>query len=489
MITVTCPIKSASINSPKFVAVHSEQGDLDFKELNSLVDLLAINLQDKGITEGSRVGVLSRNNADMLASIFSLQRLGATSCLLNLQLTKNDWAAQLQQANCSVAIGEEEYLSSIELPKLNKFHFEQLKNESISKEVIDSELVTSRESVIIFTSGSTGHNKGVRLSVGNLLSSATASNKLTKLSPGDTWGVSLPMYHLGGLGIVYRTLTSGASARFQTDFSPNTLYNLIKENKLTHLSAVPTTLSGLIDLALENPLSKDSLLGGLKCVILAGAASSETLLNKIIEYKLPILSAWGMTETTAHCTCMDLNDPKEYIKSVGKPFHHTKLKLLDDEGNEIKEGTGEILINGPTVFMGYLDESQTENVLKDGWLHSGDLGYFNEDGNLTIAGRKDDMIISGGENIHTGEIEKIAKAISGVKDCAVIPIPHPKWGQRPILLVEPKTGSKLTEELIYISLKENLAKIKIPDRIIFRELLPRTSIGKVDYKALKAEFK
>jgi len=488
MISITCPIKDSAKNFPKLPAIRSNAKELSFEELDKLVDTIAINLVRHSLSAGSRLGILSKNSENMLATIFAAQRIGATSCLLNLQLTKDDWVSQLEQAKCSVIIGEDEYLSSLSSERQTKLDFQEITKATDTETEILFELNPSQESVIIFTSGSTGHNKGVRLSVRNLMSSAEASNKLTKLTKGDTWGVSLPMYHLGGLGIIYRTLSAGATAGFLSNFSAETLHQLLKENSLTHLSVVPTTLSALIEKATQDSLG-DKLLGSLKCAILAGAASSETLLNQIIKHKLPILSAWGMTETTAHCTCMNLDEPKEHIKSVGKPFHHTQLKIVNEEGEEVAQGqTGEAIVNGPTVFMGYLDTEQTANTIKNGWLHSGDLGIINSDGYLTIVGRKDDMIISGGENIHTGEIEKVAKAIEGVRDCAVIPIKHEKWGQRPIILVEPKANSNLTEEFISDILKTKLAKIKVPDRVIFRTALPRTSIGKVNYKILKAEF-
>ncbi len=488
MISIGCPITKSSKNFPEATSITSDTNELSFKNLNILVETIAKNLLERGVSRDTRLAILSKNSPNMLATIFAAQRIGATSCLLNLQLTKDNWESQLIQAQCAKVIGEEEYLLELSDLTIEKLKFEEITKATNSALVISSELDSSQESIIIFTSGSTGHNKGVRLTVGNLIASAEASNQLTKLTLGDTWGVSLPMYHLGGLGIVYRTLIAGATSRFLTDFSANTLHLLLQKNSLTHISVVPTTLSSLIEKANEDSLG-DRLLGPLKCAILAGAASSKTLLDTIIKHNLPILSAWGMTETTAHCTCLSLNDEKEKIKSVGKPFHHTKIKIINDHGQEVTQGqTGEILVQGPTVFMGYLDEEQTKNLIQDGWLHTGDLGMLDSSDNLNIVGRKDDMIISGGENIHTSEIEKYAKAIEGVQDCAVIPIPHEKWGQRPIILIEPRSGAMLTEEFITEVLKSKLAKIKVPDKVILRTTLPRTSIGKVNYKLLKSEF-
>ena len=414
--------------------------------------------------------------------------------LLSLQLHASDWSEQLAAGGCRYLITESALVDSIGNWSGDTHLFSEFDDLLASSSRIDASsvprLLLEQESVVIFTSSVTGHKKGVLLSVQNFIASATASNEITKLSPGDSWVVSLPLYHVGGLGIIYRTLLARAHGYFVPNFSIDHIAKLVSEGRVTHLSLVPTMLDALVDIVeREHPDKVSEYFSRIKAIIIAGAASSESLLEKIRRYRLPVLSAWGMTETTAHCTCMSLEDSLDRIQGVGRPFAHTKVKAIGDTGKTLTAGeVGELLVSGPTVCRGYIDASVGASPIVDSWLHTGDLGLFDEQGYLRIVGRKDDMFISGGENIHKGEIEQIGLRYGNARYCAVIPVAHPKWGQRPVMFVQAKQPEVFDSSEMVAFLREHIAKIKVPDEIILVDEMPRTAIGKIDYKQLEKNY-
>lgn len=494
--SMTCPISKHSKERPQAIAIRYRETRITFSELENYTNNLCHFFLERGLLPGERIAVVSENRPSLVPIIFALNRIGVSALLLSLQLTAEDWSEQLLMGRAKFIIGESAQLSkikdldieSLELESLEETIFDTIKSNPVTQANID----TSHESCVVFTSSKTGHKKGVVLSINNFYSSATASNRITNIKEGDAWAVSLPLYHVGGLGILYRTILAGASSYFIESFSAKSIVPLIQSNEITHISVVPTVLESLIDhaelISSDKSISSDQKypLSGLKSVILAGAASSSLLINKIREKNIPVLSAWGMTETCAHCTCMSLDDSLDKITTVGRAFYHTKLAIVNDEGERLDIGQeGEIIVQGPTVCASYLDQNSPQPMIISGWLYTGDLGVIDEEGYLKIVGRKDDMFISGGENIHASEIEDVAIHYPDAKHVAVIPVAHPKWGQRPIIIVEPKESTNLNIDEMRVFLESKLAKIKVPDSIILIDELPRTGIGKVDYKALK----
>lgn len=489
--SVICPIAKHSLARPEAIALKHQGTVITYKQLENNVRFLVKTFKELDVLPGDRVAIVGDNRPSLVPILFALHRLGASALFLSLQLTPDDWAIQLRMGKARILIGEEKFISSIKEVQPLTISLDKLDYSLTVAPQIDSpkpnELQIHQESSVIFTSSKTGHKKGVLLSIQNFLSSAEASNRITKLKEGDTWAVSLPLYHVGGLGILYRTLLAGATSFFVDNFSANTILPLIDKNLISHISVVPTVLESLMDLAEanKNPESPYAL-SGLKSGILAGAASSKFLINKIRDNNLPILSAWGMTETTAHCTCMSLDDSLDRITTVGKPFYHTKLGIINDEGDQLEVGSeGEIIVQGPTVCSGYLDPSAAQPIIRSGWLYTGDLGRIDKDGYLSIVGRKDDMFISGGENIHAGEIEEVGLLYPLAKHVAVIPVPHPKWGHRPMMFVQPKDGLNIDDIQMMEFMRSKIAKIKVPDKVVILKEFPRTAIGKVDYKHLK----
>ena len=489
-----CPLAATARKHPQATALIDEVSGqtYTFSELNELVQRMVAYLSDSGVAEGDRVAVLSENSVSYIAILFAAPRLKASTLLLSLKLSADDWRRQMDEAHCRYLCVSNAYKYELTNVEAEMVVLEEGVSSPAQEEDTKStneQLDSEREAISIFTSSTVGHTKGVKLSYNNFFHSASASNGLTKLSSNDCWLLSMPLYHVAGLGILYRTVLAGASVRLISDFSRKRISERIISSEVTHLSLVPTMLGELLDQFEALELGISSSISNLKAIILAGAASSETLKTRIIQYNVPVLSAWGMTETTAHCTCMSLEDPVERVATVGKPFPHTEVNIVDDLGNLLEAGEiGEIVVSGPTVCLGYLGSGAPLDAVKNGALYTGDLGVFDTDGYLTIIGRKDDMFISGGENIHIGEIESVAESFEGAKQCAVIAISDEKWGQRPILYVQADSEESLDTEDYMNFLKKRLARMKLPDRIIQVPDLPRTAIGKIDYKRLRKTY-
>jgi O-succinylbenzoic acid--CoA ligase len=488
--TIRCPIAENFLKSPDALSMRTEKELFSYDQLEQQTRYFVQKLRSLGVKKGERVGILSENTPLIVSAIFALYRLEATALFLSLQLTPHDWASQLAMAHVKVIIGQDAQISRLKEVPQTVLSFTEVMAELETATRIESleprDIILSNESSIIFTSSKTGHKKGVILTIENFTASATASNTLTGLGSGDWWGVSLPLYHVGGLGIIFRTLFAGAGSNFLNGLSSRYILSELSKHNLTHLSLVPTVLDELISESEKSGVESLGYLSSMKAFILAGAASSKQLLGKIVQFDLPVLSAWGMTETTAHCTCMSIEDPREKVSTVGRPFHHTSLKLVDD-GREVSD-EGEILVKGPTVCKGYLDPSAPAPKIVNEWLYTGDLGSIDREGYLTIKGRIDDMFISGGENIHAAEIESAIKGYWKVKDVAIIPVSHPKWGHRPVMVAETKDGFQIEIEEIKEYLTDKIAKIKIPDEVHIVPELPRTAIGKINYKELKKVY-
>lgn len=447
-----CPIYTASNKYPKEIAFHYKDREVSFSELELLVGGVAKKLS--ALELGQRVSVVSGNSLEMIVLLFALQRLGVSVVLHNIRLKPEDWKEQAQLAGVCAAFVAEEFKGQGVFER--EFSVPELGLEVAFEPQVDLE----KEAFVIFTSGSTGLGKGVRLSLANLISNAEASNLVNELSEGDSWLASLPFFHVGGLCIVFRTLLAGASSLIA---EAKDTYQLL--DKVSHVSLVPTVLEDI--LRREGGYEK---LRKLKNILFGGAPSNLRLLEKIKE--LPVRTSYGMTETSSHI-CM-LEKKSVYVvddlKTSGNLLKGVEAKISIE---------GEICLKGPSIFKGYLGKD--ERVLDD-WFLTGDLGSIDFNGRLIVEGRKDRTIISGGENINPKQIEDIALSCEGVKEIVVVGVDDPKWGSRPVAYVVIDEGFDLS--ILNTLFERSLPKFKIPDKIIKISSMPKTAIGKVDYKTL-----
>jgi O-succinylbenzoic acid--CoA ligase len=224
----------------------------------------------------------------------------------------------------------------------------------------------------------------------------------------------------------------------------------------------------------------------VKVILLGGAQAPKKMVEEIRQFRLPVLTTYGMTESASQITSMSPNDPADKILTSGRPLQYVKLRIVDSEGKDLPPYVeGDIIVKGETLFKGYLNRDVRGEWYDDQWFATRDKGYLDSDGYLIVTGRADDMFISGGENIYPGEIEVEAASYPYIRDCAVIAVDDREWGKRPVLFVEPAETSGFDKQDMAAYLKMTLPKIKIPDKIISLNRLPRAAIGKIDYAALR----
>jgi o-succinylbenzoate---CoA ligase len=466
--------------------IHREQPALvcsnrtfSYQEYGSLVSTAAKRLKDAGCAEGERIALLLPNDWRYALTIMALLRVGAIACPLNSRTPSQGLKTLLDRIACQKVIASAQPMNR------ELFGHRQLLDPG---ELIDSagaqhnipalaEVDLGRPATIIFTSGSLGVPKAVLHSYGNHYYNAKGSNKNIPLRPGDRWLLALPLYHVGGLSILFRCFLSGATVVIPE--KDEELQESLGRYEVTHLSAVPTQLYRLLreDNDKKSPRK-------LRAVLLGGAAVPRNLIEKGLAVGLPLYTSYGLTEMASQVTTTSADTPNFKRFTSGKALSYREVRL---------SATGEILVKGETLFKGYLEGGELELPAdRDGWFATSDLGELDAEGYLTVTGRKDNMFISGGENIQPEEIERVLCEHWAVAQAVVVPVPDLEFGSRPVAFVQTNTGKVRSKELAAF-LEDKLARYKIPiaffdwpetagsegmkvSREFFRRIAARTSI-------------
>ena len=472
---VDYPLRSKAISAPLAPAIRDFERSLGFAELDTLVERFSLSLRQRGVSEGECVAVASRNSIEYVALLLAVMRIRAVAVPLNIRLSAAEISRQLLAVGPSLLVTDfisREVAGGITCELCDFSQLESAVAEPSDSDIprLDLEQVFS----VCFTSGSDGHPKGVVSTLGNHYYNALGSNENIELAPSDTWHLSLPLFHVGGMGIMFRCLLAGAQVFVTDQFEPEALNQLIDSSQVSHLSLVPTMLMQLLEIRDQRrfPVS-------LKAVLVSGAPVPESLWEQIRSMEIPVAMSYGLTETASQITATRPGSTITPNIGAGRALHYRELKIVAATSN----GTGEICVRGEVLFKGYV-ESTTSTFDSDGWFHTGDIGKLDEEQNLTVLGRKDEMFISGGENIFPQEIVAVAERIDGVVSAAVIPITDRKWGSRPIMFVELAADSSHSEATLLDEMAQSLARYKLPDRIILLEKMPRTAIGKIDRQTL-----
>jgi len=333
--------------------------------------------------------------------------------------------------------------------------------------------------VVLFTSGTTGEPKGVRLTRGTLQASAEASAYRLGVAPGDRWLCCLPTYHMGGLAPVFRTALYGTTLVVQRAFDAGATADVIDERAITGVSLIPTMLARLLDAGWHPP-------DALETVLLGGAPASESLVERCRRRGVPVYPTYGTTETASQIATARPEQAFSHPGTVGHPLVNTDVRIVDSEAGRPDEPldpgeTGEIVVRGPTVAAGYLENDRTAGAFADGWLHTGDLGYRDAEGRLWVLGRLDDRILSGGENVDPAVVVAAIRDHPDVSKAAVVAIPDTEWGQRVAALV---VGG-VTPETVREHCRDRLADFEVPKTVAVADALPRTASGTVDRDAVR----
>lgn len=339
-----------------------------------------------------------------------------------------------------------------------------------------------QSALLLFTSGSSGRSKLVEHTFDSLLMSAVSGREMFHYHYGDRWLLVLPHYHIGGLSILLRSLLFGSSVYLPAPDESADLYALIEEKQVTLTSLVSVQLKRLLSLKKKSPSS-------LRALLVGGGPVKQELLTEGLALGYPLYKVYGSTETSAFVTALKPGDIPAHPYSAGRPLSGVKIIIVDDDGSPLSSGeTGEITIRTQALMKDYIDSEIVEKAMRGRTFHTGDFGRLDKDGFLYVTGRKSDILITGGMNVDSVEVEKALKALNGVHDAAVAGIDDPEWGDRVVAAVVMERNETLDEQAIRTELREMLAGYKVPKQLAAVDHLPVTSLGKIDKDAVRKLF-
>ena len=416
--------------------------EVSFSEMEDDVQRLVGSIRAMGIGRGDVVAVIPRNDRVSVARMFAIPRTGAACLLLNARLTEGEIRAQMSRVGAKAAF---EGLGELPEPPAP----------GAPDAFLD--VLASSDHSILFTSGSTGTPKAVRLTWENLDASAAASAELLSHDERDRWYASLPIYHVGGMSILIRSARQRSAVYLEPTFDPERAAALFIDGTATLGSVVAPMLGAILE-AEPGPYR------GVKALLVGGGAVPIELLTTAIEAGLPVLPTYGMTETASQIATRPLEDAlRPGLSAV--PIPGADIRIASD---------GVIEVAGPMVSPGYVGEPDREGR----WFRTSDLGSMAED-RLTVIGRADDVIVTGGENVHPAEVEVVIAEVAGVTGVVVVGVPHTRWGEEVVAVVEGDVAPGALDR----HARYHLAGYKIPKRWVLVTSLPRLSIGKPDRRA------
>lgn len=325
--------------------------------------------------------------------------------------------------------------------------------------------------LIAFTSGTTGEAKGVRLELEQLVASAVASALRLGVDSEDRWLAPIPSYHVGGLSPTVRCTLAGTTALFQPSFDSEATIEAITTHDVTCVSLVPTQLSRLLDVGWDPP-------SALRFVLLGGGPIEPSLVDRCADSGVPVCPTYGTTETASQVATAAPAEALAHPETVGRALAFTEVTLGDDRTPCETGGVAEIVVEGPTVSPGYLDDGRTTAAFGEDGFHTGDLGTLDADGRLRIEGRLDDRIVTGGEVVSAAAVEDAIETLGEVEAVAVVGIDDSEWGERVGALVV--GADDLTEVAVRTTCRELLPAHAVPKTVAFTAELPRTPSGTVD---------
>ena len=467
------PLVVTAGDRPDAVALVDTSGRRTWRQLLEDVARLADRIAPAA---NDRVALLARDTADAVVAIHAARSAGKTLVLLHRRLTLAELAPMLRRSRASLLIHDEVHaeiasgLSDADPIRLMPVDGRSLPVPTTAWSTFDP----TQLGAVVFTSGTTGEPRAALLTHANLLASAVAWNGFLDARPSDHWLSALPLAHVAGLGVALRSACSGALLTIHDRFDPAAVRAALADEGVTHVSLVPAQLDRLLD---GGPVRAPAL----RALLLGGAPIPEGLVRRALAAGLPVVPTYGLTEAASGVTALPPGETGEHPGTAGRALSGTRVRIVRPDGTEVPAGSeGGILVSGPTVFAGYDgDPVATAATLRDGWLETGDLGTLDDQGRLTVLDRRDDLIISGGENISPVAVETVLLRHPDVVDAAVVGRPDGTWGAVPVAAVVGRDGATLDAASVTAFARERLAAYKVPVTIEMVVAIPRTSSGKI----------
>ena len=498
--------ESATTTPDKPVAVWAG-GQMTYAELDDLSDRLAVALAERGVSAGERIGLQLPNSAPFLVAYFGILKAGAIVVPLNVLLKTQEvayhlrdssaralitWAGVMQHACAGAAQAGVRHVFVVgdiapgEVPgPVHVSPFDELVAAATQLRPLAATNADDT-AVIVYTSGTTGRPKGAELTHFQLYMNADIPGRLFGVLADDVVLAVLPLFHVFGLSSVLDcAVRFGATVSLVPRFDPDTVLAAIERDRVTVFEGVPTMFIAL----LVHPALDSYDVSTLRIAISGGAAIPADVLDEFERrFGLVILEGYGLSET-ASTTTFNCSIDDRRIYSVGKPIWGTELQIWDEQGRSLPRGpehVGEIVTRGFHTMKGYLgDPEATAAAFAGGWLHTGDLGYIDQDGFVFVVDRKKELIIRGGYNVYPREVEEVLYAHPDVVEAAVIGVPDERLGEEVLAVVALREGRQVSADELIDWCRERLAAYKYPRVIDLRDHLPKSATGKI----LKIELK
>jgi len=481
--------------------------ELEFNkgQFNTRVNRLAHAFQETALRKGQRVGALMGNSHVFLEILFALSKIGGIMVPLNFRLAAPELEYILNNSEPVILFYSPEFLPVVEelrsrVSTIRQFVCEMeggaqqdlqyetwIADKSDQEPIPASEVVMDDPHFIMYTSGTTGRPKGAVVRQGQTQWNAINALHMYEIKKDSSAVCCAPLFHIGALhASATPNLYAGVQLVIQRFFDPVGVLKLIEENKAAHMFAIPV----MFLIMTQVPEFHNTDFSSVEFFVAGGSPCPKSLIETYLEKGVSFNQGYGMTETATAVTALRTSDALRKLGSCGKPVFHTDVRIVDLDGNDLPQGEkGEVLIKGPNVIKEYWKAPQeTAKTIVDGWLHSGDVGYIDEEGYLYLIDRRKDMYISGGENVYPAEVEDVIMGFPEVADVGVIGIPDEKWGEVGMAIVVKAPNAEVTAQRIIEQSKEKLAKYKTPKKVVFVNELPRTVTGKILKKELRAQF-
>ncbi len=492
--------EQARHNSDQVMLLYGEE-QITYGTMHERIGWVAGNLKTLGVKPGEKIAILLENCLEYIYCFLGFGRIGAVMVPINPALCFEEYVYIINDSEAETLVIKPDLLRQVDkirsaLPLVKRILVVGASENGVldfnslltPAPIPPTEVEEESDAALIYTSGTTGKPKGVILTHGNYIWDARAIASSNRLNAEDRFLCVLPLFHVNAqvVSVITPIMVRATIALVGGAFNPFSLLHLIEQYRPTIMSGVPTIYGLLTRL----PKSSSADVSSIRFFVSGAAPMPQAIYESVQRvFKKPLIMGYGLSEATCASAVANHEDPIRW-NSSGPALRYTNIRIVDKNGKDLPVGeVGEILVSGPTVMKGYYKNPQaTAEVLADGWLKTGDLGHFDHDGYLYIVDRVKDMIIRGGMNIYSAQVEQVIAAMPEVQEVAVIGVEEPTWGQEVLAVIELKPEHTLEEKAVIAFCKEHLATFKCPKYVRFVETLPKTAIGKVRKHELAAQY-
>ena len=515
---LTEPLGKALRFFPEKQAIICGTHRLTYRELGNRINRLSHVLSRLNAAGGSKVAILHPNCHHFMETYYAVAQIGAVCVPINHRLSPGEVLFILKDSESKVLVADPDFSEVVDAirgemgeigailwtgdappPRESRdMSYEEALSGADSLPPKHGRLTGEDLGQIYYTSGTTGRPKGVMLSHGNVCTHALGTIAELHLTDADVWIHAAPLFHLADAWATWAITWVGGTHVFMREFDPKGIFELIQQEKVTITNLIPT----MLNLMVNHPDVGRYDYRSLRVLLSGGAPIAPEVVRKIVAtFRSDYIQTYGMTETCpyltlsvlkAHLKALPPDEQLRFKSKTGKETIAVELRVVNDKGLDVardEKEVGEIIVKGDIVTKGYWKlPEETEKAIRDGWLSTGDMAVMDEEGYVTIVDRKKDMILTGGENVYSVEVENVLYMHPAVLECAAVGVPDAKWGEAVKAIVALKPGAAATEEEIIRFCKERIAHYKCPKSIDFLNALPRTGSNKIHKALLRGKY-